>query len=48
LVSARAFFEKQNLKEKVMDSDCNLRTTKENSRKTETNSVVSEAAKNIT
>jgi len=32
LVSARAFSEHQNLEEKVMDSDCNLRSTKENSR----------------
>jgi hypothetical protein len=48
LVSATAFSEQQNLEEKVMDSDCNLRTTKENSRKTETNSILSEAAKNIT
>jgi hypothetical protein len=48
LVSARAFYEHQNLEEKVMDSDCNLRTTKENMRKTETNTFVSEAARNIT
>jgi hypothetical protein len=48
VVSARAFSEHQNFEEKVVDSDCTLITNKEKSRKTETISVVSEVAKNIT